>query len=462
MQTAQSKVNFLEGNPRSSILKLAWPMVIAMIANAAFNIIDTAFVGRLGKEALAAVGISFPIVFLLLAFAVGTSAGIQSFIARSLGAGDKNEADNVAEHAVFMTFIFGGIFAFLGLMFGKYLYPLVGATPDILPLVNDYMSVLFASSFLLFVVMFAMGIFQGEGSMKHAMVMMIIGLSLNTILDPILIYMLDMGVKGAAYATVIGRFCGMLYACYYLFIKKSVYLQFKFRHFRFKLSILKEIFRVGIPSIIAQLAVIVGIVGLNILVSRFGSTALASFTVGVKIDAVVFMLSQGFAMSTMTLVGMAIGAKKYKLAKQFTYESIKIIALVMVFLAMFVFSFADQIVQFFIVDAEVVKIGAGYLRIIAYSYPIFAIAVVLGGALQGAGRGIAHMFLSFLRMVIAVLPLAYLFAFVMDYGITGIWFGILLGWIVVTIFSVLWFVWVDLSKSKKFYEVFIGGIRKLK
>jgi len=202
------------GSIMRNVLALSWPTMIAMLLQVGFNVVDTIFVGRLGAEAIAAVSVVFPVVFLMFAIGGGLGIGTTSLIARYIGAGRVAEADNAAEHSLIIGIILSIIFTVLGLLFADKLFILMGATPEVILLATKYSRWIFGFSLFMFIGLTAISILRGLGDMKTPMIGMVFATILNIILDPLLIFGIGpfprLGIDGAAIATVISRFFAVI------------------------------------------------------------------------------------------------------------------------------------------------------------------------------------------------------------------------------------------------------------
>ena len=219
------KINLAEGSIVKNLISLSWPMMLAFTLQTGFNVVDAIFVGRLSALALAAVSLTFPVVFLMISLAAGAGVGTTSLIARLFGAKKAKEANNAAEHAYIIAFVLSILFTLSGLVFAKPLFIFIGATEELLPLVLDYSNVIFMGSIIMFIAFISNSILRGEGDMKTPMKVMMISTLVNVILDPILIFgfwfIPSMGIRGAAIATVIARFIGMIIVLNHILSGKS-------------------------------------------------------------------------------------------------------------------------------------------------------------------------------------------------------------------------------------------------
>ena len=211
-------------DPKKGLFKLALPIMAAMVIHTLFNVVDTFFIGRIGPEAIAALTLSFPIVFLMIAFAGGISTGVTSLVSRFIGANNKRGADNAAEHGIILALLIALVFTSIGLLFNEQIFSFFGLTGLTLEYSIAYMNVIFAGSVFMFFTFFAGAILRGEGDAKTPTKIISASLILNMILDPIFIYTMGLGVSGAAIATVLSRAIASLFLIYFLFVKKGSFV----------------------------------------------------------------------------------------------------------------------------------------------------------------------------------------------------------------------------------------------
>ena len=430
------------GNITKNILLLSWPTMIAMLMHVGFNIVDTIFVGRLGPEAIAAVSIVFPVVFLMFALGGGLGIGTTSLIARYIGAKRDKEADNAAEHSFIIAFVISAVFAVLGLLFANKLYILMGAAPDIVQLAVNYSRWIFGFNMFMFVSLTATSILRGMGNMKAPMIGMVSATVLNIILDPLLIFGIGffprLGLDGAALATVISRFFAAVIMIYFIFSPKTR-VSIKPRNFKFKPFFIKEILKVGIPSSLNQSFMSFALMVFTSIIAGFGSVAIAAYGIGFRLESLVILPVLAIATAVITIVGQNVGAGKYDRAEKTTWIATKISMLLVFVIALLFFIFPSFWFRIFSSDAELINYGVAFLRILSGSYIFVAISIIVGSAFQGAGFAIPRLIMTTARLYVFGIPLALLFAFVLGFGIKGIWIGMAISSILASLITLVWF-----------------------
>ena len=240
-------VDTLLGNPKRAIIKLSLPMIVAMSVHTLYSFVDGLWVAGLGPEALSAVGFTFPFFFMLMALAAGIGTGGAAALSRMIGARDKQGADAVATHTMVLMLIGSLIVALPFFIFAPSIFLHLGAGP-VAELAGHYARIIFAGTLLIFFGQVAAALLRGEGDVKRAMVVMMISSGLNIILDPIFIYLLGLGVAGAAWATLVSICFSSGFLFYVYFIKRDTFVDIRLRGFRFRRVILADIMRVGIPA----------------------------------------------------------------------------------------------------------------------------------------------------------------------------------------------------------------------
>ena len=435
MPSNKIKHNLTEGSILLTIIKASWPMIVAMLLHSSFNIVDAIFVGRISAEAIAAVSIAFPAMFLMFALAGGIGTGGTSYVARLIGAKNIKKAGNVAEHALLMGLVLGIIFSILGLLFGKYLFIAMGAG-ELLNLVLEYINIIFIGTIITFIFVITNSLIRGEGDMKSPMYFMATATILNIILDPIFIFALGWGLKGAAIATVVSNIIGCIIALRYLLSGKAA-IKLDFRMFKYDFSIVKEIFRVGSVTSLSQASMAIGIAFLTKIVSQFGPYAIAAFGIGFRVEGIAILPALGMMAALMSIVGQNVGARKFERAEKTVKQAIVLVTLFTITIAIICLLFPRQIVLVFNNNPDVLRFGITYIRITALSYIFAGIGICISGAFIGAGKPLPSLMLTLLRVLIIAVPAAYLLSRAI--GLTGVWIALLASSVISSIIAVIWF-----------------------
>ena len=441
MKLPQNKTSRLDGfidNPSKALWTLAFPIMAGMGIHTLYTIVDMIFIGRLGGDAIAAVAFNMPLFFLVLGLSFGVGSGVTASIARFIGAKDKVNADNTAEHAVALGLIISTILTTLGLIYGEDLLQQLGATESVLPLSWDYLKVsLIGLPFMVFSTFFR-SILSGEGDMKLPMAVAGLGTILNIILDPIFIFTLGYGVGGAAMASVISQLIVFLIFVYMLFVKEHAYIRFRMRDFSPSIFIIKDIIRVGLPASMSMIIMAFGQLVFNRILVRFSTDAVAAYQVGGRMDMVIFLPIMAIASALTTLVGMFFGAKEIEKIKFIAKYGIIRSVMVTGVLSIILYIFAPLVVKSFTLDVGIQSIAVTYLRFICLIYPLIAIGMTVGRILQGLGKGLPMLVITSIRILALSAPLALYFIMVLNKSIEWVWYAMIISTIVSVVISVIW------------------------
>jgi putative MATE family efflux protein len=403
-----------------------------------YTIVDMIFIGRLGGDAIAAVAFNMPLFFLVLGLSFGVGSGVTASIARFIGAKDKVNADNTAEHAVALGLIISTILTTLGLIYGEDLLQRLGATESVLPLSWDYLKVsLIGLPFMVFSTFFR-SILSGEGDMKLPMAVAGLGTILNIILDPIFIFTLGYGVGGAAMASVISQLIVFLIFVYMLFVKEHAYIRFRMQDFSPSIFIIKDIIRVGLPASMSMIIMAFGQLVFNLILVRFSTDAVAAYQVGGRMEMVIFLPIMAIASALTTLVGMFFGAKEIEKIKFIAKYGIIRSMMVTGVLSIILYIFAPFVVKIFTLDVDIQSIAVTYLRFICLIYPLIAIGMTVGRILQGLGKGLPMLVITSIRILALSAPLALYFIIVLNKPIEWVWYAMIISTIVSVAISLIW------------------------
>jgi len=441
-------VKTLLGNTRKAILTLSIPMIIAMGVQTVYNLADLIWVSGLGTDAIAAVGFFFPFFIMIMALGAGLGIGGGAAISRRIGARDKKGADNVAEHVVMLIIILSLLFTIPVFLLLPWLFKIMGAR-DVIDMAVDYGRVIIGGSIIIFFANNANAILRAEGDTKRAMYAMVLGSALNIVLDPIFIYVFDMGVAGAAWATMLSFLVTALLLFYWLFLRKNTYVTFKFRDFRFKWMIIKDIMRVGLPASLQQMSMSIQMFLLNVMVVYVGGTpGVAVFQAGWRVNMISLLPLMGIASALVPVAGAAFGLRSFKKMKLAFYHSIRYGLIFEMIISIPIFIFAPYIAYIFTWAEGTADIRPDlviFLRMFVLMSFTAGFGMLSGAFFQAIGKGFNSLIVTIFRTIIFALAFAYLFGVVFDLGLIGVWIGILVG---NTIGATAAFVWVQIYMGK--------------
>jgi len=400
------------------LVRFSLPATIAMLVMASYNIADTIFVGRLGSEALAALSVAFPVQMLFGSVGIGTGVGAGSLIARSLGAGDRRAAARTAGQVFFLTGLFGILTAGLGLAFLEPLLVAFGATPEILPQTMQYMQVVIMGSVFLFGMMMMNNAVRSEGNPVYSMNAMIFSSVFNIAIDPLFIFALGMGIRGAAVATVIAKVLGFAILLHYYVSGKSAF-RIGTMDLRPHVQTIVEIYRVGLPSLLMMLATNLSLVVVNNLLGVFGFIPIAVMGLIMRLQQFAFMPVIGVAQGLLPIIGYNYGAGQYGRIREALLKGGAAGTLFMTVMGVLFFAFPTVALGIFTDDPAILDMGIGALRYMVLAYPLIAGIMVSRTLFQAIGRGLPALFLALLREVILYIPLVLVLPRFLD--LTGIW-----------------------------------------
>ncbi|MDR2698458.1 MAG: MATE family efflux transporter [Candidatus Methanoplasma sp.] len=437
-------VETLLGDPKKAILAMAIPTIVALVAQSANNLVDAAWVAGLGTDALAAVGIVFPLFFIIIGICNGIGIGAASAIAKRIGAGDKLEADRTATHAVMLILIASAITMVVLLVLLRPLLGFMGAGASestIEECVN------YALPIIVFVVVFMLigvlgNILRSEGAAKRSMYILILSAVINLVLDPFFIYDygLGWGMMGAAVATVISVAIALVVILYWYFIKKDLFLKFRFKGFRFEMPIIRDIFKVGIPAALQMMVISFVVVFMNlILLQAGGDDGVAIYSSDWRILSVLMIPLFGIASGLVPVCAAAYGARRYDKVKiAFTY-AVRISTLFMIVVTAITVILAPHILMIFTYDPEMEYLRPGmaeFLRIGAIFLPFVAMGAAAESLFQALGMGMRALVSTVFRNFLLI-PVSYI-AMLTTSGLTYIWWGSAFAEIAGSLFVAVW------------------------
>ena len=397
---------------RPLLLSMAWPAILSMTISALYNIGDSIFVAKLSEDALTAVSIVNPIQMLIIALSVGSGVGINSLIARRLGAHRQEEADQAASTGLRIGVFNYLVFLLIGVCFtGIFVSGYAEKGSEIYTQAVIYMQIVCIGSFFLNMQVVFEKILQSTGNMIAPMICSLTGAVINIILDPILIFGLlgapRLEVAGAAIATITGQLFGMLVGAFIIF-KGEHLVSIQVRGFKFNWEIVADIYKVGLPSIVMQSIGSMMIIFYNMILVVYSTTAVAVLGVYFKIQSFVFMPVFGLNQGAMPIMGYNYGAAKKDRLMQTYKEALKIALLVMALGLLLFQALPKQLLLMFDASTDMLAIGIPALRIISLCFLPAAFGIITGTLFQGTGHGVYSLLCSVIRQLIGILPLAFI------------------------------------------------------
>lgn len=434
-------VDVMLGNPKKALVSMSMPLIISLLISSFYSLIDAAWVSGLGADALAGVGFFTPIFMILVGFGNGLGAGSAFAISKYIGEENKSKADNASVHSILIDMLVSIIITVILFVL---LVPILNAmgVGQTIGYATDYGNVIVLGSVFIILSNALYGIYRGEGDSTRPMYAMIASAILNMILDPIFIYSLNLGVRGAAIATLISAVFVILILIYWFYIKKDTYLAPILSNFEFKASIGWDIIKVGIPASIQLLNNAFFAAVFSALLAFLSSTdSVAVYSTGWRIVTIGTTPILAIGTALISVVAANYGARNYENIKIAHRYAMKISIVFAFAVAILTNVFAGDIAYVFASSGSSVRIASeltSFLQWIVIYYPTMAVGVASTYVFQGIGKGITAMFQTILRETGFTLFFAVLMGVVLNWGVWGAWMGIVLGEIVSNNITMIW------------------------
>ena len=435
------------------LFSMSTPMVISFLVQSLYNIVDSIFVARYSPDALAAVSLAYPIQILMIAVSVGTGVGVNALLSRLLGEGKKERAKATADNAVLLAIISSIAFAIFGAIATKAFFDAQTNSETIRTLGYSYLSIVTIFSFGLILEVTYERILQSTGKTIYNMITQGIGAIINIILDPILIFGLlgapKMGVAGAAIATVAGQIIAMILSFIFnMKYNEDVDISFGKHIFKPDFIIIKDIYKVGIPSIAMQSMSTLMMLGLNKILVRYSDMAVNVLGIYYKLQSFVFMPIFGLNNGMTPIVAYNYGARnKDRIMKALKYSFLSSVVIMVIGTAIF-WIFPKELMILFSPNEEMMKLGIPALRICSLCFILAAFDVIAIASFQSLGNGMYALYASFLRQLVLILPLAYVLSKM--FGLEAVWYSIPLAELGCAFF--------DIYLMKKIYDKKIANL----
>ncbi|USZ69413.1 MATE family efflux transporter [Halorussus salilacus] len=440
-----------EGGLARPLFHLAWPIVVTQLLQVAYNVADAFWLGRYSADAVGAISLAFPLIFFLIAFGGGFNVAGSTLVAQYTGADSDGSAGKVAGQTLGFVVCIGVVLAVVGrFSAGPMLsvFPSDPATAErVVPLAQSYLEIFFLGLPFMFGFLAFSALLRGYGDTRTPMRVMALSVALNVVLDPILIFgvgpFAEMGIEGAAWATLVARAAGGVLGVAILF-GTDMGPDVSVGHLAPDLSYVRDIVRIGTPAALEQSAGALAMVMLTVMIVTFEPAVIAAYGLGNRLISLVFLPAVGLGKATNTMVGQNLGAGNPARAEQAVTLAAKAGAGVMFALAVLAALFPEPIVSVFMATdtadaAATIGYASEYLRIRTVEFAFIGVFQVLVGAYRGAGNTKTAMVLSMVTLWIIRVPVVYLLAFETSLGATGIWVGVALGHVVGALAAAAWF-----------------------
>jgi putative MATE family efflux protein len=422
-----SEQDFTKINIKRGIFLLSVPMILEMIMESLFAVVDIFFVGKLGDDAIATVGLTEAVIVIVYSMGVGISMAATAMVARRFGEKKFEQAGNAAFQLLLFGVSLSVIISIVGIIFAEDILRLMGASQQVLDIGVPYTTIIFAGNLAIMLLFLINGAFRGAGQAHLAMRTLWISNGINIVLDPILIFGIGsfegFGLVGAAWATTIGRSIGVTYQLYHLFNGKHSLVILK-KNIVLKWKTLMRIARISVNGMGQFLIDSVAWIALTRITAEFGSASVAGFTIAFRVLIFSLMPAWGLSAAASTLVGQNLGAKKINRARISVWLTAKYNVIFLSIVTVIYILFGDLMAGWFTTNPDVLKIASLGLRVIALGYVFFAVGMVMTQAFNGAGDTRTPMYINVGVFICLEIPLAYILAFYFKLEILGIFISI--------------------------------------
>ncbi|HEX2466446.1 MAG TPA: MATE family efflux transporter [Thermoanaerobaculia bacterium] len=460
MQTTDptARLDRFLANPRRGMWGMALPMMAGMSLHTIYMIADLIFVGMLGARELEAVAFDMPLVFLGLGVTFGLGSGVTAVVARYVGARDAAGADRAAQNGLLMGLVLTAIFTVVGGLFGHELLASMGVPADLLPIAWEFFGPIVYGYLFLVLSVFFRSILAGEGDMRTPMMIQGASTLLNIALDPLFMFTFGLGVRGAAYATVLSQAAAALTFVWMLYRRGRSYVRFDPRDFRPSARLLADIARIGAPASFSFLIIAVSSGFFNRLLIEYSPQVVAAYQVGGRLDHVVMLPMISISTALVAMVAMFRGAERMDLVRDLVNYSMRWAIGIGAVMALFFYLLAPYMMRGFSDESAIVVAGIGYLHYIVWSYPFVAISMLASRILQGLGIGSPSLILTVMRVILVAAPLAWVLVYLFHTSVAGVWLAMLIGVVVTAVVSMIW-LRVGLSRAERGALGLAGGAR---
>lgn len=430
------------GSIPKHLLDFSIPMLLANLLQTGYSIINTIWVGnKVGDNAVGAVQVSFPIIFMLISLAAGATLATTILVSQYYGAKNFEMVEKVVNNSFSIAILMGVALTIIGILVSDPILRLMDTPQEIFGMASSYLKISLAGFVLIFLTFLITSILRGIGDTKTPLIFMAVGVGINAVLDPLMIIGIGpfpkLGLDGAAYASLIAQALAFVMAMIYL-NRKNHFVAIDLKKLTLDRKLTFLIFKLGFPSMVQQSLVSVSSAFITGFVNAFGATATSAFGAASRIESIVFMPAMSFGMAASALAGQNLGAGKPERVKEVFKWGVIMTSVVTLTLSGLIVAFPKLLLSMFVQETEVLDIGIGYLRIVGCFYIVFAIMFISNGIINGAGKTMATMFFTIVTLWLVRVPLS---AVLSKTGlqISGIWVSIDIGFTVGLIISLSYY-----------------------
>lgn len=439
---AGKESNILSGNLDKAILLLAVPMIFEMAMESLFAVVDAYFVSKISVDAVATVGLTESCLTIVYSLAWGLSMGITALVARRIGEKDVEGATNSARQAIYLGIVISVFISLIGFFYSEELLQMMGASTSIIATGSGYTKWMVGGNIVIMMLFLINGIFRGAGDAAIAMRSLWVANGINIVLDPLLIFgygpFPELGVEGAAVATCIGRGCGVVYQLYHLFYGKGI-IKLKTGKAQLNFDLIKKLINLSAGGTGQFIIASASWIFLMQIMSRFGSEALAGYTLAIRVIVFTILPAWGMANAAATLVGQNLGAQQPERAELSVWRTgfFNMIFMGCVMVVFLIFS--ESLIRFFTTEQTVIDYGRECLSIVSIGYVFYGYGMIVAQAFNGAGDTRTPTILNFFAFWTIQIPLAYVLAITLNMGPTGLFVAIVSAESLLTVAGILIF-----------------------
>ncbi|MCA9352030.1 MATE family efflux transporter [Patescibacteria group bacterium] len=443
MNTSSRTTQLLEGSIIRSLLTLALPIVLTNLLQSGYQLTDAFWVGRLGGEAVAAVSVSFPIIFLMIALGAGFSIAGSTLVAQYTGARNDRMVNHVTAQTLIMVLLSAITLGIIGFVCAPGILRLIGVEPSVFNQALGFLRVSFVGMLFMFTFASFQSIMNAIGQTRIPTMIVFGTVLLNLLLDPLFIFgwgpIPGLGVMGAALATVGTQFLASLIGLIIL-LRGNYGIKLHLRDFTPDRTYIKRAFKLGFPASIEQSSRALGMSVLTFLVASFGTLSVAAYGVGGNVTMIVIIPAFGLSIAIGVLVGQNIGAGKIERAQAVAKLGQWLSFITLTVCGLLAFTFAHHIARFFVPgDADVIREGARFIQIMSFSFGLIGVQMAVNGILRAAGNMMAPMMMTIVSQWVVLFPLAYILSKHTDFGITGLWYAFPIANVIMVVIALVWF-----------------------
>jgi putative MATE family efflux protein len=438
-------LDLTKGDERKTIVKYAVPLIVGSVLQNLYSLINSVIVGNyLGKEALAAVGISFPIIFAVTSLIIGFTIGLSIVI------GQYDNLKKSISTSYISLVVFAIIMTTFSILTGKYLLKLLGAQEDIIAQATSYFNVFCLGFLFAFPFNATNAVLRGIGDSITPVYFLVFSIVVNFVLNYVFVVVLNYGLTSTAWASVIGQILALILMIVYI-NKKHPFISIKLKEMKFDSKIFKYIMKISLPSGIQQFVIAINAVVLMSLVASFGTDAIAGYSVATRIDAIASIPAFIFSSALANFVAQNAGALEFKRIKNGLKATLRITVSMTIIISVLIIIFSKTIMSLFTKDIAVIEIGSEYLRTLNYFYVLYAMMFAYQSVFRGSGDTMISMLITLAAIWIVRIPFSYMLS--KHLGTLGIWLGIPIGWFVGLILSYSYY------KSRRWELKFVMQMR---